>query len=207
MVGKRKIRKSKFIAKMKAKTKNLGLLALIGLLLIGVVVLSGCIGGCGDLNQNCCEGDKCNSEDLVCSEGKCLSCGGVDEICCEDNKCDEGVCIGGKCEECGGIGELCCAENVCDEGVCPDGKCEKCGGIDELCCEGSNCYEGVCSDSKCVPKLQGKLISAETQEPLDNAALILCRSIGEYECTLQANLISLTEKDGTFEFSGVPPGQ
>jgi len=111
---------------MKNTDKNLKYIIFVGLLLagvVGIVALSGCIDKCGDLDQNCCEKDKCNSGDLVCGDNKCVHCGSVYESCCKNNKCDKGICSEGKCEKCGKVGELCCSGDVCDNGVCSNGKC------------------------------------------------------------------------------------
>jgi len=81
------------------KTKKYGLSVLVGLLLIGVIILSGCIGGCGDLYQNCCKGGVCNAGYSCGSDGKCYECGNFDELCCAGDTCNEGVCSDGKCEK------------------------------------------------------------------------------------------------------------
>ncbi len=137
---------------MKNINKNLKYIIFVGLLLVGVVgivALSGCINKCGDLDQNCCEKDKCNSGDLVCGDNKCVYCGGVYESCYKDNKCDNGVCSNGKCEKCGKIEELCCSGGICNSGICSKGRCEKCGKIEELCCSGGVCNSGICSKGRC----------------------------------------------------------
>lgn len=70
--------------------KNLGLLALMGLIVL-LVMISGCINECGKLNQKCCADNKCNEG--VCSNGICEKCGGIDELCCPGNSCKEGTCL------------------------------------------------------------------------------------------------------------------
>ena len=162
---------------MKNTNKNLFTYGIVGLAIVGFIIISGCTGGCGNLNQNCCESNNCSYSNLTCSENKCLSCGGIGELCCNNNLCDVGACSDGKCEKCGrtgelccegnkcsssnlacsegkclscgGISELCCMNNICGEGACSNGKCEKCGGISELCCKNNKCNEGVCSGEKC----------------------------------------------------------
>jgi len=84
-------------SKMKSKTKNFRILAIVVALLVGAVMMSGCIGGCGGSNQDCCEGNKCNSDNFICKDNKCVRCGGIYEPCCEDDKCNEGLCSDEKC--------------------------------------------------------------------------------------------------------------
>jgi hypothetical protein len=58
---------------------------------------------CGDLDEPCCTGRKCNLASLVCesggggSEGICVACGGAGEACCEGGVCTAAntSCIGG----------------------------------------------------------------------------------------------------------------
>jgi hypothetical protein len=54
--------------------------------------------------------------------------------------------------------------------------------------------------------IQGKLLSANTTEPLAGAAIILGLVTGELECTLQSDLVAVVGEDGTFELVNVPPG-
>ena len=45
-------------------------------------------GSCGGKDEGCCPDDKCNTSDLVCGDGKCLSCGDKGLDCCGGNKCN-----------------------------------------------------------------------------------------------------------------------
>ena len=54
--------------------------------------------------------------------------------------------------------------------------------------------------------IQGKLIGAESQQPLIGAAVILCLVVGEKTCVLQADLVSISGEDGELELTEVPPG-
>ena len=124
---------------MKKNTKRLGILALLVVLVIGVVALSGCIDEekteCGYHQGPCCEGD-----DLISYGKQCPMCG-----------C---VCIENICEYCGLDGQFCCDGDECEgRAECgSDGRCHRCGYDDEPCCEGKKCLENhfVCgSDGKC----------------------------------------------------------
>lgn len=54
--------------------------------------------------------------------------------------------------------------------------------------------------------VQGKLIGAESQQPLTGAAVVLCLVVGEKTCVLQADLVSISGEDGKFELTEVLPG-
>ncbi len=111
---------------MDTKTKKIGLSVLVGLFFVGIIILSGCIGGeCGNLGQNCCKNNTCNISYVCGSEEKCEKCGGISELCCKGNVCNEGMCVNKTCEKCGSFDELCCAGNTCNEGMCSNGTCKK----------------------------------------------------------------------------------
>ncbi len=178
-------------------------LAIVGFFIVLVIYFGGCIGGCGNLNQNCCKYDKCNSLDLVCSdEGKCLKCGGINKLCCGKNICDEGgVCHLEKCKKCGGVRELCCKNNKCDEGaVCYGGEqCEKCGSPGELCCENNTCNGGICLLSHVHPSCEKCGGSGEMcceNEKCNEGICVKnkCKDIVETYCSLNC-LTCLTKKN------------
>jgi len=54
--------------------------------------------------------------------------------------------------------------------------------------------------------VQGNIISAETQQPLAGAAIILGKVTGESECALQSELSASADANGNFEIAEVPAG-
>ncbi len=85
---------------------------------------SGCK-NCGYDREICCQGN-CASN-LVCKNGHC-ECGGVGEPCCGGTSCDSSnlQCQSGICVSCGGIGQPCCSGN-CNTGYCDfSGICRSC---------------------------------------------------------------------------------
>lgn len=57
-----------------------------------------------------------------------------------------------------------------------------------------------------IGDIQGKLLSANTSQPLAGAAIILGLVTGEFQCTLQNSLVTTSDNSGNFHFSEVTPG-
>ena len=138
---------------MKLKTKNLGRVAFIGLLLIVVVALSGCTDD--DLifllvpePEECGEGGKCDYGYMCDSDLKCRPCGKDRYPCCEGNTCLEGhKCNTEKvCEKYkSGWYEQPCAEGnkyYDDQMICFKNECTFCGYYKQPCCDGDFCNAG-----------------------------------------------------------------
>jgi hypothetical protein len=103
---------------------------------------------CGDLQQRCCSGGRCNSPYVCDVNGTCRkSCGGGGQHCCANQTCDPGfACVNGTCQPCGGPNQPCCPGGGCKPGgICsPQGVCVGCGYPSEPCCPGGYCFQGVC---------------------------------------------------------------
>jgi hypothetical protein len=110
----------------------------------------------GEEGGACLEGNICEHDHLVCSEGgTCVICGFEGDPCCEDGSCREQHICGadGICAACGWHQTACCEGDICVEGkACgEDGLCHMCGGSGDICCEGHICNQGyTCnSDNEC----------------------------------------------------------
>jgi hypothetical protein len=124
---------------------------------------NGCAQPCGDENEVCCGGNRCNAGNLACNRtGRCVRCGGgnADPICCNrkcnnpDNYCDDRDSnpVNHLCMLKGGDGVICNAAKECLSNVCTNGVCGRPGGnggpFDE-CRANSDCRSnhcGACSD-------------------------------------------------------------
>lgn len=79
-------------------------------------------GGCCLANGRCVSlGDSC-SPTASCVNGSCGGCGGLNDPCCENRRCTASLttCLGvgdGACQACGGVDQPCCAQAFCGPGL------------------------------------------------------------------------------------------
>jgi hypothetical protein len=111
---------------------------------------------CGAHGMACCNGSTCNTPDLACIEGTCVSCGGMSERCCPTaTPCGPGLGCNGSFQctsACGIGGGPCCSGGMCS-GVCHLGTCliPGCGASGQSCCSGMLCGDGLsCVNNMCV---------------------------------------------------------
>jgi hypothetical protein len=104
--------------------------------------------GCGDVDEPCCPGQRCKSDDSVCVGGEgghCATCGttpiGARAPCCAGNRCGPGRCCvhvvsDGVSAFCVGVGDVCweLGSSCTAGGSCRSG----CGAEGQPCCQGLN---------------------------------------------------------------------
>lgn len=120
----------------------------------------GSCGGCGGLNQPCCNGDQlgvtCGVPGTRCSfhngGPRCVACGDANQPCCEGGRCHAGGCclpfqMGGQ-DLCVAPGANCFGNSDCS--LSGSGSCGGCGGIGEVCCGGGGFGRYCTANAACV---------------------------------------------------------
>jgi hypothetical protein len=111
---------------------------------------------CGNEQQDCCPGAKCNAPFTICNNGKCAACGAHGATCCPDFGCrNSGCCSNSVCVANGGNCEMNPSSNLCHDGACRDCGTEGrscCGSQFRTCGQGLACVSGSSggSSDQCV---------------------------------------------------------